>query len=1229
MSKEYLDIRRRRWAYRHLIGELGLAPPPSDRSAGDWQPKQVAEKSINTLKKLGVSGSVGDQNWIIAPATIKPDSAIASTAVEVLVNFLETNQTVSSLFKDLETYYKLPDGAQGPAMQSAGIADLVVRVGKALGNPDVEFNTKSFIEILGIDKAEDIGKKLFLKQASKFTKNVGRTSKAAILQNMLGSESLKVCNPDYKYTPDSPVNCSVHTLFINGTTSSEILGGTDTTLFMNYIPNSILSRAVPFLEISMTMGDKGRKRLFQSMGPSLILGDPFGSKKNPSFDAKFATRITDKSPSPQPMITNDTFNLPQTLGGSRKQTAALHNYPDPVPRDQFAPFVTIQDFSLNFDGSNLSDLMEAAGMVKGNLKLFFPDKTKMTNVDQLILSSNNELKLELHFGWSISPNEIGDSRSAIISYMNSQRIKIMTSTTMGSIRFTESGGCEVDLLLYGTGDNKDPTVNMSNADVASHIEIFGRTQARYLRFAENYLGRTSSQNQDILDLALPEDTSKVIRKIQPRRKKSLNKRSRASIANGNKNRAVRHYSLAGLKKIKGSVDKFKDADLIAEKIASLADADDSEKQESYLSFDATSGVFNDYLEAIIAAADHKHFNLRRQGKKTRAKHALLKKAVKVKSMKVTAPKTRLRPENYQAVRDAAESLFNLIDRKFKKNKKYNTATEYTKVKEAKKVLTAALQAGCGVLLTANLNARPFMNFIQSTGQNTPFPPTADVKEKNSETLASATASDLVFANFTVTKGPLPKSVLKPRTDAQLKQRNALQNKLKSISALTETSLTNTRFVFMSFPRKVMLSNGIVVDRNRTKPTAKMSTGKSVPPELKASIKSSNHIATFWLQGATRKKASPSYQYLPLSYIVHTTLVQSLYASGDYEEIQVIYFKYNSKCGRFSNQNIGDTPIHIDTVKRKWQGSKGDPYAFIGSLLGEISNHKASGVPHGFRIKPGKSKELVEDQVVPKVERINRILSAKHPTKGKENVLVKILRLAFVDRTSTSDSGAGERIMNSMRDDGRTPAVSPPKGGLNTKNTEVIREKMLVKALEASKALSAPIAGQNGARTIKIGPKTYPIIKAAVKSVHPHINYGITGGAIKGAAVSGELTGIEKMAAFVKARRQFEERTANPKHTDSTAGAPGVPVTTVTGANTSITLDLIGCPSLQIGAMYFIDFYTNTDIDNFYIVNKVEHRISGNAFTTSVTLTLWDSSNKHTVPGDIDGINRLLETEGKK
>ena len=62
---------------------------------------------------------------------------------------------------------------------------------------------------------------------------------------------------------------------------------------------------------------------------------------------------------------------------------------------------------------------------------------------------------------------------------------------------------------------------------------------------------------------------------------------------------------------------------------------------------------------------------------------------------------------------------------------------------------------------------------------------------------------------------------------------------------------------------------------------------------------------------------------------------------------------------------------------------------------------------------------------------------------------------------------------------------------------------------------------------------------------------------------------------------------------------------------------------------FIDFYTNTDIDNMYIVTSIEHRIADRAFTTSVTLSLWDSSNKHTVPGDIDGINRLINTEKNK
>ena len=72
MSSEIQKLKKKRWAYRNLIAELGLAPPPADRTAADWKPQAVAEKSIETLKALGDSAGVEDKtNWIISPAVIE------------------------------------------------------------------------------------------------------------------------------------------------------------------------------------------------------------------------------------------------------------------------------------------------------------------------------------------------------------------------------------------------------------------------------------------------------------------------------------------------------------------------------------------------------------------------------------------------------------------------------------------------------------------------------------------------------------------------------------------------------------------------------------------------------------------------------------------------------------------------------------------------------------------------------------------------------------------------------------------------------------------------------------------------------------------------------------------------------------------------------------------------------------------------------------------------------
>ena len=53
---------------------------------------------------------------------------------------------------------------------------------------------------------------------------------------------------------------------------------------------------------------------------------------------------------------------------------------------------------------------------------------------------------------------------------------------------------------------------------------------------------------------------------------------------------------------------------------------------------------------------------------------------------------------------------------------------------------------------------------------------------------------------------------------------------------------------------------------------------------------------------------------------------------------------------------------------------------------------------------------------------------------------------------------------------------------------------------------------------------------------------------------------------------------------------------------SLTLDTFGCPFINFGQQFFVDFQTNTTIDDIYAVSGVSHSISPGEFTSSLTLT---------------------------
>jgi hypothetical protein len=77
-------------------------------------------------------------------------------------------------------------------------------------------------------------------------------------------------------------------------------------------------------------------------------------------------------------------------------------------------------------------------------------------------------------------------------------------------------------------------------------------------------------------------------------------------------------------------------------------------------------------------------------------------------------------------------------------------------------------------------------------------------------------------------------------------------------------------------------------------------------------------------------------------------------------------------------------------------------------------------------------------------------------------------------------------------------------------------------------------------------------------------------------------------------------------------APGVRDSGVPLQVTPVTLSLttIGCPIVNYGQNFFVDFGTGTTIDNVYAVTGIDHSISKGKFETKLKMTSIDAFGKY-------------------
>lgn len=165
------------------------------------------------------------------------------------------------------------------------------------------------------------------------------------------------------------------------------------------------------------------------------------------------------------------------------------------------------------------------------------------------------------------------------------------------------------------------------------------------------------------------------------------------------------------------------------------------------------------------------------------------------------------------------------------------------------------------------------------------------------------------------------------------------------------------------------------------------------------------------------------------------------------------------------------------------------------------------------------------------------------------------------------------------------------------------------------AAATEVAVTNGQTIVKaVQSLSFGEIKQYIKRAYPSITYGASTGTVNSINVSGNTSGQLSNVLMV------ENYMNNAKGATAAAKGP-TNFEEVVVFPSSISVNMMGMPLLYLGENMFIDFNTDTSLDNIYTVKSVGHSIEAGKFQTNVELV---ASNQGAVKAFRNQMTRKLD-----
>jgi hypothetical protein len=435
------------------------------------------------------------------------------------------------------------------------------------------------------------------------------------------------------------------------------------------------------------------------------------------------------------------------------------------------------------------------------------------------------------------------------------------------------------------------------------------------------------------------------------------------------------------------------------------------------------------------------------------------------------------------------------------------------------------------------------------------------------------------------------------------------------------------------------------------PTTPKVNGQDVgfDPELWKAEKNSGMPKRFRVAG--EKKGTYKAKYVTFGMIFEHYVVSSLASRlvGKVHEIQVIYHGFNDSAGAAHDMNIASFPIKkskffpvlkkaytsnkglsieefIDlTIENVLENEKSEGYGIVGTSMGtRRALNKIYGygdafpnpmfvlpkIKIQFSLKPGSNKmgstaasELtslpilrieISDEAAGPQNYAKRFLKAREEGGLYFGITRPVRPQSYFDsQYSKGLVGMNHGFYNAIGEELIKPfLIETPQRVIDLIKSKGKNDAIKEDVIDLIKDVAYYINGTNDA------------VKQLLKLSYPTITYGSLNTGVTSAKIASKKSGDEKDLAI--SRRNKQQKSIEDGKLDEAFEEELVFMT----HPVDVSIETIGCPFFNFLQKYYIDFGTNTSIDNVYTVKNISHTIAAGQFKTSVDFTVSDNQYQY-------------------